>query len=125
MRLEHRIDEEARLLVIAGTPAPAVQAARESVAFVASDPRVAGVRGALILVSAETPTPSGMDILLMSGLLSSLTHIVAGPVAIVVAGEQHESAASMMALSGDRPHRVEYFSNEADARNWLQAERSA
>jgi hypothetical protein len=119
--LEHRIDDE-QLLVITGDSLPAVDAARESIAALAADDRVSGVRAALILVSPDSPAPSGTDVLLMSGLLSSLMHIVDGPVAIVVTGARHEFVASMIALSADRPHRVEYFTSEPAARAWLRTE---
>lgn len=124
MALEHRFDDDERLLVITGTALPAVQAARQSLAMIGADPRVAHLRGALILVAPDAPPPAGVDILVMSGLLSSLTHLISGPVAIVVSGLKHESAASMMALAGDRPHRVEYFPGEAEARAWLKSEAS-
>lgn len=122
MALEHRIDEGDRLLVITGASSSAVDAARQSLGVVASDPRVQALGGVLILVAPDSPVPAGMDILVMSGILSSLTHIVDGPVAIVVPGPRHESAASMIALAGDRPHRVEYFVRESDARAWLRKE---
>lgn len=124
MALEHRFDDDERLLVITGTSLPAVQAARQSLAMIGVDPRVAILRGALILVAPDAPPPAGVDVLVMSGMLSSLTHLIGGPVAIVVSGPKHESAASMMALAGDRLHRVEYFSSEAEARAWLKSEAS-
>lgn len=124
MTLQHRIDDE-HLLVITGASLPAVDAARQSLGAVAADARVARTRGALILVSPDTPVPAGTDLLMMSSLLSSLTQVVDGPVAMVVTGPRHEYAASLIALSAERPHRVEYFTTEAEARAWLRTEARA
>lgn len=124
MALEHRIEEDGQLLVIAGASLPAVNAARQSLAAMVEEPRLSQVRAALILVAPDAPAPVGMDVLVMSGILSSLTHVIDGPAAIVVSGVRHETAASMMALAGDRPHRVEYFTSEAAARAWLTSEAS-
>lgn len=122
LTLEHRIEAEERLVVITGASLPAVTSARESVGRLADDPNVGRGFGVLILVDPGAPPPSGVDILVMSGLLTSLTHTVHGPVAIVTPGAAQSAPASMMALAGDRPHRVQSFSSEHDARVWLRTQ---
>ncbi len=120
--LEHRIEAAERLVVISGASAPAVASARESVGRLADDPNVGKGFGVLILVASDAPPPSGVDILVMSGLLTALTHSVDGPVAIVTPGAAQSAPASMMALAGDPPHRVQSFTSEHDARIWLRTQ---
>lgn len=123
--LEHTIEGDSRIVVIGGPSAPPLEAARESLTQLAADPRLRQGFGVLILVSPDAPPPSGIDILRMAGILTSLTQTVAGPVAIVVQGEEQAVPARMMALAGDRPYRVECFSAEHEARLWLRTQLNA
>ncbi|MGE3955790.1 MAG: hypothetical protein AB7H96_03655 [Vicinamibacterales bacterium] len=120
--LEHRIEQDARLIVITGSAAPAVGAARSSIDELAGDPRLCEGFGVLILVAPEALPPAGLDVIRMSGLLTALTQLVDGPVAIVVSAPPQVLPASMMSLAGDRGHRVECFTREADARTWLRTQ---